>query len=186
MTLSVPESPRWLVRRGRVEEAFKVLCRLHHDANDDHDTFAHQELALISKQLDEDKKAIAEHGRWQILTLATYRKRLILAALLVIATQNTAVLVINNYNTLLYQSLGLTNTQALIVSASYNTWGMLANFVGAPLSDRFGRRKMLLFGFIGDFIALGVVVGLLARYSQTGTQPWAAAALAFLFIFVSL
>jgi hypothetical protein len=35
--------------------------------------------------------------------------------------QNIGVLVINNYNTLLYESLGLSNMQALVVGAAYNT-----------------------------------------------------------------
>jgi MFS family permease len=83
------------------------------------------------------------HGKWQILTLKTYRKRLELACMIVIGTQNTGILVIASFNALLYQSLGLTNSQALIVSAAYNTWGMIANFIGAPISDRFGRRKLL-------------------------------------------
>jgi len=63
--------------------------------------------------------------------------------MIVIGTQNTGILVIASFNALLYQSLGLTNSQALIVSAAYNTWGMIANFIGAPISDRFGRRKLL-------------------------------------------
>jgi MFS family permease len=63
--------------------------------------------------------------------------------MIVIGTQNTGILVIASFNALLYQSLGLTNSQALFVSAAYNTWGMIANFIGAPISDRFGRRKLL-------------------------------------------
>lgn len=57
--------------------------------------------------------------------------------------QNTGVLVINNYNTLLFDSLGLTASQALIVGATYNTWAMIANFSGAFVSDRLGRRKIM-------------------------------------------
>jgi MFS family permease len=63
--------------------------------------------------------------------------------MVIAGTQNTGILVINGYNALLYQSLGLNNTQALIVSAAYNTFAMIANFIGATLSDRFGRRKLL-------------------------------------------
>ena len=57
--------------------------------------------------------------------------------------QNTGVLVINNYNTLLYDSLGLTASQALIVGAAYNTWAWIANCSGAVVSDRLGRRRII-------------------------------------------
>ncbi len=63
--------------------------------------------------------------------------------MVVIGAMNTGILAISNYNTLLYQSLGLTNSEALIVAAAYNTFGMVGNFVGATFSDRVGRRKLL-------------------------------------------
>ena len=57
--------------------------------------------------------------------------------------QNIGVLVINNYNTLLFQALGLSNTQSLAISAGYNTWAAVANMGGAAASDRLGRRRAL-------------------------------------------
>jgi len=71
-TLFVPESPRWLVTKSRDEEALKILCRLHHDRNDPQDTFAHQELSLIHRQIAEDKSQQEVHGKWQILTLSRH------------------------------------------------------------------------------------------------------------------
>jgi hypothetical protein len=132
-----------LVTKGREQEALRILCRLHRDPNDPEDSFAHRELNLVCKQIAEDNRAMQEGGKWQLFTKPTYRKRIILSCLVVIGTQNTAILVINNFNALLYQSLGLSNSEALITSAGYNTWAMLANFMGAPMSDRFGRRKLL-------------------------------------------
>lgn len=142
-TFIIPESPRWLVTKERDDEALEILCRLHHDPSDPQDTFAHQELLLIRNQIADDNKQQKTGGRWQIVTEKTYRKRLIVALMTTVGSQNTGILVINNFNALLYASLGLNNWQALLLSAGYNTWAMIANFFGATISDRFGRRRLL-------------------------------------------
>jgi MFS family permease len=82
-------------------------------------------------------------GRWQLVTKPTYRRRLILAFLLLMGGQNVGIIAINNYNVLLYQSLGLSNAGSLAVSAAWNTVGWIANMIGATVSDKVGRRNAL-------------------------------------------
>ncbi|KAK5459528.1 hypothetical protein LTS15_003656 [Exophiala xenobiotica] len=184
-TLFIPESPRWLCSRGLDQQALHILCRLHRDKTDPEDHFAHRELGLIKKQLEVDRVALLTDGKWQIFTKKTYRKRLILAFMLLAGGQNVGVLVINNYNTLLYQSLGLSNSEALVVGAGYNTWAMIANFAGATISDRLGRRKALLGGYIINVAMFTVATALIGKYSETNSKGYAAAALTFLFLYVT-
>jgi hypothetical protein len=148
---TVPESPRWLVSKGQDAKALEILCKLHHDPADVEDHFAHRELRFIRSQLEVDLTLITEHGQWQLFTIPTYRRRSILGFVLMMGGQNIGVLVINNYNTLLYESLGLSNMQALVVGAAYNTWAAFANMGGATVSDRLGRRKALRKSLLSAF-----------------------------------
>lgn len=180
----VPESPRWLVSKGQDEKALDILCKLHHDPADIEDQFAHRELRLIKSQLEVDLTLITEHGQWQLFTIPTYRRRSILGFVLMMGGQNIGVLVINNYNTLLYESLGLSNMQSLVVGAAYNTWAAFANIAGATVSDRLGRRKALLIGYAGCVVMFIIATGLIAKFSENSSKSYAAAAVTFLFLYV--
>ncbi|KAK4888965.1 hypothetical protein LTR27_012186 [Elasticomyces elasticus] len=96
---------------------------------------------------------------------------------------STGVLVIANYAPLLYQSLGLSNSNSLILGASLTTVGMLSNALGATISDRFGRRRLLLFGFASTLVMLSLATGLMAWYTRTGSKGSAAGAVTALFLY---
>jgi hypothetical protein len=102
-----------------------------------------QELNLIKKQIHSDQLSLERDGRWQLFTKATYRKRLIMAFLLILGGQNVGILAINNYNVILYQTLGLDNKGSLAVTAAWNTVGYISNTIGAAVSDKVGRRTAL-------------------------------------------
>ncbi|KAF8859323.1 MFS general substrate transporter [Acephala macrosclerotiorum] len=141
---------------------------------------------LLFGQHETDNNLIRNHGPWQLFTIPTYRRRIILGLMLVAGGQNIGVLVINNYNTLLYKSLGLSSMQALAIGAAYNTWAAFANVGGAFVSNRLGKRKALLIGYSGAIVMFIIATGLIAKYSENSSKSCAAAAVTFLFLYVYL
>lgn len=62
--------------------------------------------------------------------------------------QCTGVLVINNYQVLLYNSLGLFGSKPLLLYSLYLTWAAFQNWVSAMIVDRVGRVLMLTIGIV--------------------------------------
>jgi hypothetical protein len=80
---------------------------------------------MIVERSQTEKEIVRTDGRWRLFTKNTIRERLLLAWLLMVGGQNIGPLVINNYNVLLYGSLGLGATTSLILSAVYNSVGLI-------------------------------------------------------------
>lgn len=120
-----------------------ILIRLHRDDRDTNNTFAHQELQLIVQKAEAEKEVVTRDGPLRLFTKKDNRKKLILACMVMMGGQNIGPLVINNYNVLLYGSLGLGATTSLLLSAVYNSVGLVTALVGGLIADRLGRRRSL-------------------------------------------
>ncbi|CAK7234719.1 hypothetical protein SBRCBS47491_009044 [Sporothrix bragantina] len=183
-TFYVPESPRFLVQKDCQEKALEILIRLHRDARDPENTFAHQELQLIVQKAASEKEIVQRDGRWRMFTNKDNRKKLILGCMVMIGGQNIGPLVINNYNVLLYNSLGLGATTSLLLSAVYNTIGLAIAMIGGAIADRMGRRKALVTGYFAVTVAFVLLTGFIGKYNTTPTKGWAAAATTMVYVYV--
>ena len=199
----MPESPRFLVLHDGHQQALDILVRLHHDPSDPNNTFAHQELELIREKLQAEKNVIATDGKWRLFTKKANRERLILAWLVMVGGQNIGPLVINNYNVLLYGSLGLGPTKSLLLSAVYNTVGLVVASIGGLFADKLGRRKSMrkffdsahahltlliidtVTGYVLVTVVFAILTGMIAKYNITKTKGWAAAATTMIYLFVT-
>jgi hypothetical protein len=82
------------MRYGREEEAFVVLASLHKTSNSSDENVAEREFQQIKLQSDADHAAVATHGKWQLFTDSSYRRRLVVGFGLVFFVQSCGFLVI--------------------------------------------------------------------------------------------
>ncbi|KAI1608338.1 MFS transporter [Exophiala viscosa] len=176
----VPESPRFLLLQGRSEEAWKIVSSLHTWHGDD--TFARLEFEQMNQQINFDRSL---KGGWrEMARRPSYRKRCIMAVILVFTMMNSGILVITNYGTIIYSQLGYDNKQQLFLQAGYLTAATFANMSAVLFVDRISRPLLVTIGMGGCIVSLIAETALIAKYAASTNLAGLRAAVAFLYIYV--
>ncbi|KAJ7499905.1 general substrate transporter [Mycena latifolia] len=179
-----PESPRWLISRGRIEEARQILIDYH--SNDG------KANAVIELEMAEFQEQIAvkrEAPFWDYSALFSTRNRrwrMVCLTLMCINGQLAGNGLITYFLTVMLQNAGVTSSHMqLVYNFANSILSAFGAFSGAALTDRIGRRRRL---YIGSFVLaclLATVAALSSKYGKKGNKDVAGAnaSIAFIFLF---
>ncbi|OAP56366.1 hypothetical protein AYL99_09545 [Fonsecaea erecta] len=186
----IPKSPRWLLQKGRTEEAWTVIRALRRSPDDPDDLVAKEELYQTKEQiaLDSAKLKAVGYGPWMAcIKKKSYRKRMIIGFLTQWGAEFAGPLVINNYMVILYTNLGQTGSMPLLLSAVWlTTAGVIYNPTGAWLHDKVNsRRFMYMFGTAGCLVTTSILCALLATYAGTTDKGGNAGGVFIVFLYLT-
>ncbi|KAG8931644.1 hypothetical protein FRC03_000561 [Tulasnella sp. 419] len=136
----LPYSPRWLITKGRYDEALAVVRKLH--GNDANEEWIQSEFQQMKEQIlyEQEQESSDVRELWSTKPMLNYGPRI-------------------------YESLGVAGNKLLLVNSIYGVIGPITNFFFITLLlDRIGRVKPLIFGSVGICVVLSIECALNAQF----------------------
>ncbi|KLU85935.1 MFS quinate transporter [Magnaporthiopsis poae ATCC 64411] len=186
------ESPRWLARKDRWDEAKDVLCHAR-NLPVEH-AYIQEELQEIADALEHERRLIGD-ASWlrlnkEIWTHSIHRKRAIISITLMICQQMTGTNAINTYAPLIFGNLGITGLQGQLLGTGVYGIVKVLSCVAFLLfmADSLGRRRSLLWTSIAQGLAMfyiGIYVRVLPPKEGDVVPPAGYFALVCIFLFAA-
>jgi SP family sugar:H+ symporter-like MFS transporter len=156
---TLPESPRFLVFKGKEDEARKVFQTIAPSEDTD------RHIREIQSAIEEDKLAGQKGSlRGKVFGLQAV---VWIGITLSVLQQFVGINVIFYYSTTLWKAVGFQEKDSLTISVATSVTNILVTLVAIALVDRIGRRPILLAGSVGMAVSLGAMA--LAFASATGS-----------------
>ncbi|MCJ1338022.1 hypothetical protein MMC09_003306 [Bachmanniomyces sp. S44760] len=186
----LPESPRYFVKKGKLEQAAKALANVRGQPVDS--DFIQDELAEIIANHEYEMQVIPQTsyiGGWtncfkgSVFLGSSNSRRTTVGILMQMMQQLTGINFIFYFGTVFFTSLGTISNPFLITLIT-----TLVNVCSTPLSfwmvERFGRRFILIYGALGMIIAQFIVgiIGVTAGKESNNNHAAVSAMIAFICI----
>ncbi|MEO7487219.1 MAG: sugar porter family MFS transporter, partial [Ferruginibacter sp.] len=154
-SLGLPESPRWLIKAGKKEQALTILSRCGGAA------FANQSLIEIESTL---------HQTTQKTTYSELFSKAIFPAVLIgiglaVFQQLSGINTVFNYAPKIFESIGASQDDQLLQTVFIGGVNLCFTIAAMLLVDKIGRKPLMLFGFGGLAVLYLVIVKLLGAAS---------------------
>ncbi|RMD42580.1 hypothetical protein DV735_g2562, partial [Chaetothyriales sp. CBS 134920] len=181
--LMIPESPRFLICRGKVDEARKILTKFH-AGGDQNSALVDFEIAEIERAIEVDNVSLNSSSWGDLFSTKGNRHRAFISITLGVFAQWNGVGVVSYYLALVLETVGITSvTHQTLISGCLQIWNLFWAVVAAASVDLLGRRKLFLIsssGMLCSYIAISALSGTFATGGNAGVGI---AVIPFLYIF---
>ena len=163
----IPESPRWLILKGKEEKATNILERIYTSSKE----------ALF--QLTETKSVLSSESKseWKLLLQPGIRKAVIIGVCIAVLGQFMGVNAVLYYGPSIFENAGLSGGDSLFYQVLVGLVNTLTTVLALVIIDKVGRKKLVYYGVSGMVISLILI----ATYFIYG-ESWGISSI-FLLIF---
>ncbi|KAK2747334.1 hypothetical protein FQN57_002232 [Myotisia sp. PD_48] len=174
--MGLPESPRWLILKGKEDEALNVLGALS-DLPTNDSTIQAEYTAIKATVLEMQKGGFKDLF---VRNKDRHLHRVVLAYVNQMFQQISGINLITYYAATIYESsIGLDGFMSRILAACNGTEYFLASWIAVFVVEKVGRRPLMLFGAVGMSLSMTVLA-----ISTSFTHQTKAGIVAAVFLFV--
>lgn len=151
--LFLPESPRWLLQKGRSDEAHHILSQIRGGG-------VEEEYATIKASIEEEERETGGEGPviLRILSHGPTRRALIVGCGLQMFQQLAGINTVMYYSATILQMGGVRDVKlAIWLAAATSASNFVFTMVGVWLVERVGRRKLTLGSLFGTGLSLALL-----------------------------
>jgi Sugar (and other) transporter len=193
----MPESPRFLLAKGKTDQAWSIIHRMHSSRGDATDEFAKREFYQMRKQIELD--VTFQTSYLGIFKQASLRKRalqtiflefclmssgvLVILSKLFQCTSLLAILIDLDYGSIIWRSLGFETVQILNLQGGFQMTGLVFNVVAMLFVDRIKRPTLIATGFIACATLMSIETALQKFYIGTTNRGGLIACALIIFLF---
>ncbi|GKT89182.1 sugar transporter stl1 [Colletotrichum tofieldiae] len=172
---NLPESPRWLILKGRDQEAKEVIAAIADLPEDD--DYCKNEYVVMKETVEEMSKGSFK----DLFTMDKNRNfhRTCIAYVNQMFQQICGINLITYYAAVIYSGLGMSRFMSHLLAALNGTEYFIASWPAVFLVERVGRRKLMLFGAVGQAITMAILAGV----NSQKTYACQITGIVFLFVF---
>lgn len=139
----IPESPRWLILKGREERGLNVLQRIYNSAEE------------AMNQMNETKSVVSEtKSEWALLLQPGILKAVIIGVAIAILGQFMGVNAVLYYGPSIFEKAGLSGGDSLFYQVLVGLVNTLTTVLALAIIDRVGRKKLVYYGVSGMVLSL--------------------------------
>jgi hypothetical protein len=180
--LFIPESPRWLIAKGRRAEALEVLAIANGSGDDVQDPI----VQLWAKEIEDTIhfERNREASAWKSLFHPSNRKRMLIVATFPLFVMLPGTNIVTFYFGDMLSSAGIkdANTQ-LQINVILTSFTLVVALIGSWFADKTGRKKLCAYSLTGGLISLYILAGLTAKYGTSGNKSGIYGTIAMIFVY---
>lgn len=151
----IPESPRWLIVRGRENRAMNILERIYGSATE------------AAGQLDETKSVLTEESssEWSMLLKPGIMKAVVIGVSIAMLGQFMGVNAVLYYGPSIFENAGLSGGDSLFYQILVGLVNTLTTVLALVIIDKVGRKKLVYYGVSGMIVSL-ILIGLYFLFGE--------------------